>query len=295
MKDQEQVRGGCTDAPASPSSPAARPGRRAENAGSAATSPAASRASAVRALSLFRGVPGNEQERLAFAASFQRLDRGHRLAAKVGPEEAAILLRGRAKRSVPRGQSAGELMLELHEPGDLLFDTRWISPATEYAGETVAIENSTLLLLPHEALDATLLSCPVVAHRLLELFAKRVARLSTLAAQNACLDVADRLYCRIVELSIGWGRPVEDGLLVEHGLAQRELASFCAASREIVNRQLGEWRKRGLVEPRRRALLVRDIRALTLAVSPEARRVGFGAGDGRASLLPPGSPHPSTP
>ena len=242
------------------------------------------RAAALRALPLFEDASADDIERLAFASTTRRLEKGRRLASASPGDDVAILLRGRAKRIVPRGQAAGELLLELYDGGDFVSDARSQAAYTDFAGETVAIEASTVLLLPRAAFDRVLTGNPPVALRLLELFASRIARLSALAAQNSCMDAGDRLYCRLVELSRKRGRRDADGLLIEHGLPQRELAAFCAASREIVNRQLAAWRARGWVEPRRQSVMVHDEAALTHAVGPDARRVGFGAGDGRSAF-----------
>lgn len=243
----------------------------------------AGRAAALRSLALFHDVAAEDLERLAFVATTRRLERGRRLPSAAG-NDVAILLHGRAKRCVPRGQAAGELLLEFHEAGDLVSDPRPSSALTDYAGETMTIDPSTVLLLPRAAFDRVVASDGNMALRLLDLLATRVARLSALAAQNACMDAGDRLYCRLVELSQKYGRREADGLMIDHGLPQRELAGFCAASREIVNRQLAVWKERGWAEPRRQGVLVRDTAALTHSVGPDARRVGFGVGDGRSAF-----------
>jgi len=285
MQDHERYRpeNGITKVAMAPSS--TRGGRDVRDGRATCASPAASagRAAALRSIPLLRDLSADDLGRLAFAAGVRRVEKGRRVSSAAAGDDIAILLRGRVKRSVPRGQAAGELLLELHETGDLVSDARWLSGA-DFAGETHAIETSSVLVLPQAAFDGMLVDNVQVAMRLIEMFAFRVARLSALAVQNACMDAADRLYCRLVELSMRNGRQTDDGLLIEHGLPQRELAAFCAASREIVNRQLGAWRDRGWVEARRQTVLVRDPAALTHSAGLEARRVGFGAGDGRSAF-----------
>lgn len=241
------------------------------------------RAAALRSLALFREAAADDIERLAFAATMRRLEKGRRLSSAAG-DDVALLLRGRAKRTVPRGQTAGELLLEFYEAGDLVSDARLPASEAEYAGETVMIDASTVLLIPRSAFDRFLASDTAFALRLLDVVSTRLARLSALAGQNACMDAGDRLYCRLVELSMTYGHRGAEGLLIEHGLHQRELGAFCAASREIVNRHLALWRERGWAEPRRLGVTVRDEAALSHAVGPDARRVGFGVGDGRSAF-----------
>jgi CRP-like cAMP-binding protein len=93
-----------------------------------------------------------------------------------------------------------------------------------------------------------------------------------LAAQNACLEVGDRLYRRLVEFSMRRAQPLPGGAVrIDHGLFQSELAACVGASRESVNRQLAAWRSQGLLEPGRRYVIVKDPLGLAMAVSRAAR------------------------
>lgn len=236
---------------------------------------------ALRALSIFRDGSDSELERLAEAASLRRVGKRRIVAFADLGDGCVLLVRGRAKRTVARGRSDGELILDLLGAGDLLSERCWVSNDPGFGGETITLEDSVVVVVPRRALDELLEDNASVAMRLLETLARRIARTATLAAQNSCFAVGDRLYCRVVELAHARGRPESDGTLVEHGLTQRELAAFSAASREMVNRQLAEWKSQGWIHASRYAVLVRDVDALTRSVTPEARRVGFGAGDGR--------------
>jgi CRP-like cAMP-binding protein len=62
----------------------------------------------------------------------------------------------------------------------------------------------------------------------------------------------------LVELSERFGEETEDGLKISLPLSQEELASWTGCSREAASKALQALRKRGLVETRRRAVVVLD-------------------------------------
>lgn len=235
----------------------------------------------LRAVPLFRGIAGDAMEALAAASIVRRIEKGRRIGNESTNGDCAVILRGRAKRTIARGRTEGELVLDVIGDGDVVSESCMVRAEHAFAGETVALEHSLVLFISRRVMDGFLERQPAVALRLLEVMALRLARASTLAAQNACMEAGDRLYCRLVELAVTRGTVSREGLLVEHGLTQRELAGFSAASREIANRQLAEWRDNGWITARRYSVLIHDVDALTRSVSPAARWVGFGAGDGR--------------
>jgi CRP/FNR family cyclic AMP-dependent transcriptional regulator len=171
--------------------------------------------------------------------------------------------------------SCGEFALGILESGDIVYEGCWTRGRNRDPGETVAIDDSIAAFLPRRALDELVVRSPAVGLQFVRAVATKLQRIIDLATQNACLEVGDRLYRRLVELSQTRGRLTSDGLCIEHGLYQAELAAGIGASREAVNRQFAAWKARGLVEAGRRSLLVRDPLGLTMAVSQSVRGNGF--------------------
>lgn len=54
------------------------------------------------------------------------------------------------------------------------------------------------------------------------------------------------LYSTLIRLSNSYGVERSDGILINIVLTNQDLAKFCAAARESVNRMLGDLRKKGL-------------------------------------------------
>lgn len=226
---------------------------------------------ALRALDLFAGASDPELQRLAEASLLRRFERGRTILRSTPTEDCVILVEGRAKTTMPRGVGCGEFALGILDAGMMVSTGFWVEKRTPELGETIAMEPSAALFLPRRALEVLLSRNARIALQFLAELSTRLRRVVELAAQNSCLDVGDRLYSRLVELSATRARPEPHGLRIDHGLYQSELAAGIGASREAVNRQLAEWRDRGLVEAGRRYVLVKDPRGLSMAVSAAVR------------------------
>ncbi|MBT2625024.1 Crp/Fnr family transcriptional regulator [Bacillus sp. HU-1818] len=55
------------------------------------------------------------------------------------------------------------------------------------------------------------------------------------------------LYSTLIRLSNSYGVKRSDGILINIALTNHDLAKFCAAARESVNRMLGDLRKQGII------------------------------------------------
>ena len=112
--------------------------------------------------------------------------------------------------------------------------------------------------MPVSTFRHLLIESPTIAVKLLGVLAKRVRRLSQNLEDRDALGVRERLAKQL--LSLAEASP--EGLLVDLSLSQQELGDLVGATRESVNKHLREWKKQGLIEQRRRALVLHDVKAL---------------------------------
>lgn len=225
----------------------------------------------LRSLSLFQGASEPDLHRLAGAATFRSFARGRSIP---GGDSGAwtVLVSGRARTVITRGPSSSELAIGLFDEGEILGDGGYGARGEDFLGETVALETSAVLFLPHRALEAFLHGNPEVAVRFVVAIAARLHRVTRTMVENACLDIGDRLCRRLSELASSRGRTQPDGSLrIDHGLLQSELAASIGTSREAVNRQFAAWKQQGLIEAGRRYVVVRDPVGLSMAVSRTGR------------------------
>lgn len=119
-----------------------------------------------------------------------------------------------------------------------------------------ALSESRLAVLADGHLDELLATQPRAALNMIGYLAARLRRSNEAVADMALMDVRARVSKTILELSARFGSPHPDGLLIDHGLNQQDLAHYVGASREMVNRVLSDLQTRGMVRVRPGSMLV---------------------------------------
>lgn len=61
----------------------------------------------------------------------------------------------------------------------------------------------------------------------------------------------------------------EDGILIDVPLTNQELANFCGTAREVVNRMLGDLRKKGVISVEKGKIHVHDLQYLRNEIACE--------------------------
>ena len=149
------------------------------------------------------------------------------------------------KLKITTGTADGrENLLAVLGPGELLgelslFDAR---PRTATA---TALTGSTLACLGAGAFHEYLEQRPNVASILLTVLAGRLRDTNAAMADLIFTDVPGRIAKALLSLSERFGVPDGDGVRVTHDLTQEELAQLVGASRETVNKALGDFASRG--------------------------------------------------
>jgi CRP/FNR family cyclic AMP-dependent transcriptional regulator len=108
---------------------------------------------------------------------------------------------------------------------------------------------------------------PQVARRALTLLADRLSHLTEFTENLAFLDVPGRVAAALLELAARNGDsdgPIE----IDLHLTQSELATWCVASRVMVNKVLGAFRDEGLIKVEGQAITILDLDGLKRKVAP---------------------------
>lgn len=108
----------------------------------------------------------------------------------------------------------------------------------------------TLLVMSQEHFLHQLNTLPGLAINLARLLAGKLRWTAAYAESIAQFDAAGRLLHILIDNTARYGEEVEAGkrYVLDLGLSQSDLASMVGARREWINRILGEWRRRGLLE-----------------------------------------------
>ncbi len=183
--------------------------------------------------------------------------RGDTIFVKDDPGESMFIVEDGAVRIYVPGTQGADLTLAMMRPGEFfgdlsLLDGRPRSASAEAARKTV------LLTLEREDLTERVESRPKAALAILRVIAERLRETDQMASDLAFLDVSGRLARRLLDLAASNGREREDGVLINVTITQEELANMIGVTRESVNRNLGMFRRLGLISRDGRRIVVRD-------------------------------------
>ncbi|MCL2466931.1 MAG: Crp/Fnr family transcriptional regulator [Micrococcales bacterium] len=190
-----------------------------------------------------------------------RLERGEQVFTESEPGDRLYVVREGKVKLVRRSSDGRENLLTVVGPGEMLGELSLFDPGPR-TSSAVAITEAVVLELDHDQLTTWLNQHPSVALHLLQALAKRLRRTTEAHADLVFSDVPGRVARALLELSGRFGEPMDGGVHVPHDLTQVELAQLVGASRETVNKSLGEFAQRGWLVREPRGVLLLDVERL---------------------------------
>ena len=100
-----------------------------------------------------------------------------------------------------------------------------------------------------------------MAVRIIELLCERIRWMSDRMEESVLLPLPARLARRLIALGEDYGAEIQ--------VSQEELAIFIGSTRESVNRQLQDWKRKGLIEIGRGRIRLLDQKGLVPALARE--------------------------
>jgi CRP/FNR family cyclic AMP-dependent transcriptional regulator len=214
-------------------------------------------------LTLFRGVPARELERLAPLLHERVFAAGSTVLAADQPGDALYaILSGSAKVHLIRPDGA-EVILAVLGPGEVVGEMS-LADSLGRSADVTTLEESVLLWMDRVTFSSSLGESPVLARNLAEVLSRRVRLTNAHLLSLAALDVPGRVASQLLALAREYGEEVpEGGVRIPIRLTQADLAALVGASRVRVNQALGHFRKRGLISTDKEGrVTVRDADAL---------------------------------
>ncbi len=163
--------------------------------------------------------------------------------------------RARLFRTGPEGR---EQIMRLLQPGDTfgevaVFDSG-PNPAT-----VQTLEDSTILLVPSATFRRLVHSHPAVAMDLLTHFSRRLRSFTELVEQISMQTVQQRVARYVYMAAREEGRQTPEGLVISRTITLQDLASLVGSVREVVSRTLHVLETDGIVEVRRKEIVILDL------------------------------------
>lgn len=212
---------------------------------------------------LLAGLPPTDLLDLARAGRQERVASGGAVFLKGAPGQALYLLcEGRVKIT-SSGPNGNELLLEIVDAGEHFGEisildggARTVNAIATRPSQIVSFDRSMILPVLH--------SNPETALALSLFLCDRLRVTIDSVEKIGLLDAPTRLWMRLQSLGERYAAP-EDGngsLEINHGLSQQNLADSIGVTRVMVNRQLGIWREKGLIEDGRGFIRIPNPQAL---------------------------------
>lgn len=215
----------------------------------------------LRRISYFQGMADDAARRFVAELSARAYAARETIVAEDEPSRGFYFLRSGKARIFRTGADGREQTFRLIEPGDTfgevpVFDGQ-PTPAT-----VETLEPSEVVFVPAPAFLQLLQRQPTVAAAVLRHFARRLRSFTELVEQISLQTVQGRLARYLYQLAREEGVPSPEGTIVPREITQQDLASLVGSVREVVSRTLRVMEDDGVVEIRRREIVIRDLPAL---------------------------------
>ena len=165
-------------------------------------------------------------------------------------------------RSYYKAPSGREVTLAYWLPGNFVGAPAMFGGGT-HMWESVAVQDTTTVFLPGEALRVLATDSAALALSLLDALAFKARCYSTMAQMLGTRSASERLKHLLRFLATTYGLQETDGTVIAAVFTQAELANLIGSTRQWVTVQLTRYQKRGIIRYNRGGFLViRDVSAL---------------------------------
>ena len=192
---------------------------------------------------IFSGLDASALSQLVDRTHVRRLGKGQILFSQGEPTGHLFIVRSGRLRVFVSSPNGEDLVLTVVGPGDSIGEATVLSNDPRSASVD-ALEATELFAVPAEDIRAALLGNPEVLIALAARLAATVRRITDTAADLVFLDVPRRLAKLLVTQAV----EQRDGSLVcDFNMSQSGIAARVGATRQSLNKTLGEFAKRGWI------------------------------------------------
>jgi CRP/FNR family transcriptional regulator, cyclic AMP receptor protein len=204
---------------------------------------------------LFRSVPPEELSGLVAAARPRTYRRGQVVYSAGDPGDSLVVVISGQVKVVVRSADGGELTLTVLGPGGTLGEPS-IADGGPRSADVETLAESQLLFVPRETVQAICARVPAAAQALAAAIAATLRRLTEATSDLVFLDLPRRVAKMLLSQPRG-----ADGS-IDQQLTQEEYARLLGSTRQSVNIALSGFQRRGWIELRDRAVVVKQPDAL---------------------------------
>jgi CRP/FNR family transcriptional regulator, cyclic AMP receptor protein len=211
---------------------------------------------------LFSGLGLESRQAIAQTLRTRRFRKGEVLFHEGDPGDSLFIVASGAVKVVVPSEDGDEAILATLRRGDFLGELALLDGAPRSAG-AIALEATETLTLPRSRFSALVASEPAIRDALLSALAGELRRLTAHVAELHFLDMTGRLAARLARLAEENGvRDADGSIRLDAPLTQSDLAAMIGATRQSVNKLLGEFMAEGWLRLDRDTIVIPDLDAL---------------------------------
>jgi CRP/FNR family cyclic AMP-dependent transcriptional regulator len=206
---------------------------------------------------MFQGVEPSAVSTLTKQLQPVDFPRGHTVFAEGEPgDRLFIIISGKVKigRRSPDGR---ENLLTIMGPSDMFGELSIFDPGPRTSSATTITEVRAVSM-DRDALRAWIADRPEIVEQLLRVLARRLRCTNNNLADLIFTDVPGRVAKQLLQLAQRFGTLEGGALRVTHDLTQEEIAQLVGASRETVNKALGDFAHRGWIRLEGKSVVISD-------------------------------------
>lgn len=171
-----------------------------------------------------------------------------------------IIVSGKIKLGRQCADGRGHL-LAIVGPAEMFGELSIFEPGPRTSSAT-ALTDVHALTMHRDVVWAWVADHPQIAQRLLRLLARRLRRTDDDLSDLVFTDVAGRAAKQLLRLAHQFGIQQDGAIRVNHDLTQEELAQLIGASRETINKILGDFTQRGWIRTQGKSVIITDTERL---------------------------------
>ncbi len=215
---------------------------------------------------LFSGISPTDYATIQRAARIDHFPRNEMLHLEGDPAERVLLLTSGLVKTTKIGQGGEEVILRLAGPGDFL-GVEGLIWCDKHCSTAQAFRACRALVWKAQAFRELTKRFPVLHQNLGLILGEHLRELEDRFREVATEKVGPRVALQLLRLAKTVGRAVNGE--VEIGLSREDLAQMTGTTLFTVSRLLSEWQLRGVVKPRRNAVVLCDIQSLRAIAQEE--------------------------
>ncbi|CCU60830.1 Crp/Fnr family transcriptional regulator [Bacillus subtilis] len=140
-----------------------------------------------------------------------------------------------------------DLTLRICQKHDIVGELTLFTEEPRYMLSAKVLEDGEVLVINKNKLEKELIQNGALTFEFMKWMSTHLRKIQSKIRDLLLHGKKGALYSTLIRLSNSYGVERSDGILINIILTNQDLAKFCAAARESINRMLGDLRKKGVI------------------------------------------------